>query len=85
MDLNPGGLISWIFVGLFAGWLAGVLVRGSGFGCLGNIVLGVIGAFIGGLLFAAMGISGTAGFLGSVAVATLGAVILLAIANLGRR
>ena len=85
MDLNPGGLFSWMLVGLQAGWIAGSLIRGAGFGCLGNIVIGVIGAFLGGLIFTAIGITGTAGFMGSLAVATLGAVILLAIANLGRR
>lgn len=58
---------------------------GAGFGCLGNTVIGVVGAFLGGLIFTAIGITGTAGFLGSVAVATLGAVIVIAIAHLGRR
>ena len=85
MDLDPGGLLSWLLVGLLAGWIAGSLVRGAGFGCLGNTVIGVVGAFLGGLIFTSIGITGTAGFLGSVAVATLGAVILIAIANLGRR
>jgi uncharacterized membrane protein YeaQ/YmgE (transglycosylase-associated protein family) len=85
MDLQPGGIFSWLLVGLLAGWIAGTLIRGAGFGCLGNTIIGVVGAFLGGLIFTAMGISGSAGFIGSVAVATLGAVILLAIANLGRR
>lgn len=85
MDLNPGGPLSWLLVGLIAGWIAGSLIRGSGFGCLGNTIIGVVGAFVGGLIFTAIGITGTTGFLGSVAVATLGAVILIAIANLGRR
>lgn len=85
MDLNPGGIIAWIFVGLLAGWIAGSLIRGAGFGCLGNIGIGIVGAFLGGLIFSAIGYEGSAGFLGSVAVATLGAVTLLAIANLGRR
>ncbi len=85
MDLQPGGIFSWLLVGLLAGWVAGILIRGSGFGCLGNTIIGVIGAFLGGLIFTALGVEGSAGFLGSLAVATLGAVILLAIANLGRR
>jgi uncharacterized membrane protein YeaQ/YmgE (transglycosylase-associated protein family) len=84
-DLNPGGVFAWILVGLLAGWIAGQLTRGHGFGCFGNVVIGFLGAIIGGLLFSAIGATGTLNFIGSVAVATLGAVILLAIANLARR
>ena len=85
MDLDPGGLFSWLVVGLLAGWIAGVVTRGSGFGCVTNVVIGVLGAFIGGLLLEILNVSGTAGFLESLAIATLGAVVLLAIANLARR
>jgi uncharacterized membrane protein YeaQ/YmgE (transglycosylase-associated protein family) len=85
VDLNPGGLISWLIVGLLAGWIAGIVTRGGGFGCITNIVIGVIGAFIGGLILEILNINGTAGFLESLAIATLGSVILLAIANLARR
>jgi len=67
----------WILlVGLIAGWLAGKLMKGSGFGVLGDIVIGVIGAFIGGFLFRLVGIF-AGGFIGSVIVATIGAVVLL--------
>jgi uncharacterized membrane protein YeaQ/YmgE (transglycosylase-associated protein family) len=85
VDLNPGGLISWLIVGLLAGWIAGIVTRGGGFGCITNIVIGVIGAFIGGLILEILNVNGTAGFLESLAIATLGSVILLAIANLARR
>ncbi|HEX5166359.1 MAG TPA: GlsB/YeaQ/YmgE family stress response membrane protein [Thermomicrobiales bacterium] len=85
MDLDPGGIISWLIVGLLAGWIAGIVTRGGGFGCVTNIVIGVIGAFIGGLILEVLNVNGTAGFLESLAIATLGAVILLAIANLARR
>lgn len=85
MHLNPGGVFAWIIVGLLAGWISGQLTRGAGFGCFGNLVIGFIGALIGGLLFSAIGVRNAVGFVGSVAVATLGAVILLAIANLARR
>ena len=85
MDLDPGGLLSWLVVGLLAGWIAGNVTRGSGFGCITNIAIGVIGAFIGGIILELFSVDGTAGFLESLAIATLGAVILLAIANLARR
>jgi uncharacterized membrane protein YeaQ/YmgE (transglycosylase-associated protein family) len=85
MDLDPGGLFSWLAVGLLAGWIAGIVTRGSGFGCITNIIIGVIGAFIGGIILELLNVDGTAGFLESLAIATLGAVILLAIANLARR
>lgn len=85
MDLNPGGIIAWILVGLIAGWIAGNLTRGRGFGCLANVVIGILGALVGGLLFSLAGAEGTAGFISSVAVATIGAIILIAVARLGSR
>jgi uncharacterized membrane protein YeaQ/YmgE (transglycosylase-associated protein family) len=77
----PRGLIAWLFLGLVAGWLAGKLARGRGFGCITDIILGLIGSFIGGWVFTKLGIFG-GGFLFSLAAATLGAVILVAIAHL---
>jgi uncharacterized membrane protein YeaQ/YmgE (transglycosylase-associated protein family) len=62
---------------LAAGWLAGQLVKGGGFGMLGDIIVGVIGALIGGFLFSALGVSSGGGLLGSLIVATIGAVVLL--------
>ena len=82
MDLNPGSLIAWIIVGFLAGWLAATLSRGRGFGCLGNTAIGLAGAIVGGLLFSALGINGTAGFIGSVIIASIGAALLLVIAGL---
>ena len=76
-------LLSWLFLGLVAGWLAGKLARGRGFGCITDIVLGLIGSVIGGWIFTQLKIgSGTGGFIYSLAAATLGAVILIAIAHL---
>ncbi|HWG58504.1 MAG TPA: GlsB/YeaQ/YmgE family stress response membrane protein [Candidatus Acidoferrales bacterium] len=75
------GLILWIIIGLIAGWIAGKISRGRGFGCLVNIILGLIGAVIGGWIFTRLGIEAF-GFLGSLAAATVGAVILVAIARL---
>jgi uncharacterized membrane protein YeaQ/YmgE (transglycosylase-associated protein family) len=69
-------IVWFLLVGLVAGWLAGKLMKGSGFGVLGDIVIGVIGAFIGGFLFRLVGIS-AGGTIGSIIVATIGAVVLL--------
>jgi uncharacterized membrane protein YeaQ/YmgE (transglycosylase-associated protein family) len=69
-------IIWFLLVGLIAGWLAGKLTKGAGFGVLGDIVMGVIGAFIGGFLFRLVGIS-AGGTIGSIIVATIGAVVLV--------
>lgn len=74
------GILSWIVVGLIAGWLAGVVVRGSGYGLIGDIVVGIVGALIGGFLAGSLfnmpdavnGINLT-----SILVAFLGAVLLI--------
>jgi uncharacterized membrane protein YeaQ/YmgE (transglycosylase-associated protein family) len=81
------GILAWIIVGLIAGWLAGELMRGSGFGLLGNIIVGIVGALLGGFLASALfnvadplsGINIT-----TVIVAFLGSVILLAILGMMR-
>jgi len=75
------GFVSWLLLGLVAGWLAGKIARGRGFGCIADIVLGLIGSYLGGWIFTKLGIFG-GGFLYSLAAATLGAVILVAIAHL---
>ena len=74
-------LIAWILIGLIAGWLAGKVTRGAGFGCLADVILGLIGALLGGWIFSKLGIFG-GGFLFSLAAATVGAVVLVAIARL---
>ncbi len=71
-------LIWFALVGLVAGWLAGKIMKGSGYGVVGDIVIGVIGAFVGGYLFSILGVSIGGGTLGSIAVATVGAVVLIA-------
>jgi uncharacterized membrane protein YeaQ/YmgE (transglycosylase-associated protein family) len=73
-------LVSWLLLGLVAGWLAGKIARGRGFGCIGDILLGLIGSYIGGWIFIKLGILG-GGFLYSLAAATLGAVILVSVAH----
>jgi uncharacterized membrane protein YeaQ/YmgE (transglycosylase-associated protein family) len=77
----PNGFWGWIIIGLIAGWLAGKISRGRGFGCITDIILGVVGSFIGGWIFIKLGIFG-GGFLYSLAAATLGAVVLVFIAHL---
>ena len=77
----PRTLIGWLLVGLIAGWLAGKVSRGRGFGCIANVILGLVGAVLGGWIFTKLGIFG-GGVLYSIAAATLGAVVLVAIARL---
>ena len=73
------GLISWLIIGAIAGWLAGNIMKGGGFGLLGNIVVGVIGSLLGGFLLG--GLLSSLGTLGSLLTALIGAVILLYIVD----
>ena len=70
------GILWWIVVGLIAGWLTGKVMKGSGFGALGDIVIGILGAIAGGFLFGLLGIAGSGGLIYSILVATLGAIVL---------
>ena len=78
--LNPGGIISWLAVGLVAGWVAGLTMSGGGYGIVRDIILGLIGAVVGGFV-SGFFIQGSAGFWGSIVVAFIGAYILIAIAR----
>jgi uncharacterized membrane protein YeaQ/YmgE (transglycosylase-associated protein family) len=72
------GILGWIVLGGLAGWLASHLVRGSGLGLLGDIVVGIVGGIIGGFIVGALGGTGVTGFnLWSFVVAVLGAILLL--------
>ncbi len=77
-------LVLFLLVGLIAGWLAGKIIRGSGFGVFGDIVIGVIGAGIGGFIFRLLGLS-PSGTIGNIVVATVGAVALLYVVKLIKR
>ena len=83
------GIISWIVVGLIAGWLAGMVMKGGGYGVIGDIVLGIIGAIVGGFLgstFLGLNVSGIN--LESIIVAALGAILVVFASRLltrGRR
>ncbi|GEM_PF-48293 len=74
MDIS--GLIIFLAIGAVAGWLAGTLMKGGGFGVLGNIVVGIVGSVVGGFVFGLLGIS-AGGLLGSIVTATAGAALLL--------
>ncbi|WP_457300206.1 GlsB/YeaQ/YmgE family stress response membrane protein [Phyllobacterium sp. P5_D12] len=78
-------LLIFLLVGLIAGWLASQLVRGGGFGLVGDLIVGVIGAFIAGYLFPRLGISLGSGIIGAIIAATIGAVILLFILRAVKR
>ena len=79
------GLIYWIVVGLIAGWLAGKVMKGGGYGILIDIVLGILGGVLGGWLFGMLGISAGGGLIGGIIVAFVGAVILVWITRLLKR
>jgi uncharacterized membrane protein YeaQ/YmgE (transglycosylase-associated protein family) len=74
--MESTGLIAFLLIGAIAGWLAGTLMKGGGFGLFGNIVVGIIGSVIGGYVFSLLGIS-AGGMIGSIVTATAGAAILL--------
>jgi len=78
-------IIIILIVGAVAGWLAGLIVRGIGFGLIGNIVVGIVGAFIAGWLLPRIGIVIGSGIIGSIVNATIGAVVLLVIIGLVKR
>ena len=78
-------LIIFLIIGAVAGWLAGLIVKGYGFGILGNMVVGIIGSFIGGWLFSHFGLWPAGGIFGALIGATVGAVILLLLLRLIRR
>jgi uncharacterized membrane protein YeaQ/YmgE (transglycosylase-associated protein family) len=80
IDLMPGGLISWILVGLISGWLAGLMMKGGGYGMFGDILVGLVGALVGGFLMGFF-VQGAAGFWGSILVSFLGACVFIAIAR----
>jgi uncharacterized membrane protein YeaQ/YmgE (transglycosylase-associated protein family) len=82
--LAPESIVAWIVIGAIAGWLAGLLVKGYGFGLIGNIVIGVLGAGIAGLLAPRLGLY-TESTGGNIIAALLGALLLLFLVGLVRR
>jgi len=76
------GIIAWVFVGLIAGWLAGRVMKGGGYGVVVDIILGILGGVVGGWVFHLLGIWPGGGIVGSIIVAFVGAVILVGITRL---
>jgi uncharacterized membrane protein YeaQ/YmgE (transglycosylase-associated protein family) len=79
------GFLAWIVVGLIAGWLAGQVMKGGGYGTLVDIILGLLGGVVGGWVFGMLGIWPGGGMIGSILVAFVGAVILVAISRVLKR
>ena len=75
------GILAALVVGGIAGWLAGLIMKGKGFGILMNIVIGIVGGVLGGWLFGLFGAELGAGMIGSIITATIGAVLLLRIVS----
>ena len=78
-------LLIWLIIGAVAGYLAGVIVKGYGFGVVGNIVVGIVGAFIASWLFPRLGFFPSGDVLAQIIAATIGAVVLLFLIGLVRR
>jgi uncharacterized membrane protein YeaQ/YmgE (transglycosylase-associated protein family) len=77
-------ILLWIISGIVAGWLTGLVMKGRGYGLLGNLVIGLLGGVIGGWLFSLFGLTAT-GWVGEIVVALVGGVVLVAIARFLRR
>ena len=84
MNLSAEALLVILFIGAIAGWLAGQIVQGTGFGLIGDIVIGIVGALTASLLFPRLGIHLGAGIVAEIIAATLGAVVLLLVLRLVR-
>jgi len=77
-------MLWFLLIGIIAGWLAGNIMKGGGFGLIGDLVVGVVGSFIGGYLFGYLGLGNAYGTLGEIGMATVGAIVLLGILRLIR-
>lgn len=84
MQMSNESLLVILFVGIIAGWLAGKVVRGTGFGLIGDLVVGVVGAFLATLIFPRLGIHLGTGLVSEIVFSALGAIILLLIVRLVR-
>jgi uncharacterized membrane protein YeaQ/YmgE (transglycosylase-associated protein family) len=84
MYLSNQSLLVILFVGLVAGWLAGKIVRGAGFGIIGDIIIGIVGALIASLLFPRLGIHLGTGLVSEIVYSAIGAIILLIVVRVLR-
>jgi uncharacterized membrane protein YeaQ/YmgE (transglycosylase-associated protein family) len=85
MDADLQAILIVVLLGAIAGWLAGLIVKGGGFGLIVNIILGIGGAFVGKYLFAQLGISIGSGLIPTMVSAVAGAVVLVVIVSLLRK
>ncbi len=83
--MDPQTLLIWLVIGAVAGWLAGMIMKGGGFGLVGDIVIGILGAVVAGYLFPRLGFNIGPGIVGEVVAAVIGACLLLFVARLVRR
>jgi uncharacterized membrane protein YeaQ/YmgE (transglycosylase-associated protein family) len=79
---SPYGLLIMIAIGVIAGWIAGQVMRGGGFGLGGNLVVGVLGSIIGSYLFSLLGLRVTYGYIGPIIMSSIGAMVLLFVIDL---
>jgi uncharacterized membrane protein YeaQ/YmgE (transglycosylase-associated protein family) len=84
MNMSGESLLVILFVGIVAGWLAGQVVRGTGFGIVGDLIVGILGAFVGSWLLPRLGIHLGAGVISAIVNATIGAILLLLVVRLIR-
>jgi len=84
MRLSNEGILVILFVGLVAGWLAGKIVRGAGFGIIGDILVGIAGALVASLLFPRLGIQLGTGMVSEIVYSAIGAILLLLVVRLLR-
>ena len=84
MHISNEGLLVILFVGLVAGWLAGKVVRGTGFGIIGDIIVGIAGALVASFLFPKLGITIGSGLVSEIIYSAIGAIILLLVVRLVR-
>ena len=84
MYFSSESLLVILFVGLVAGWLAGQIVQGTGFGIIGDMAIGIVGAFIGDWMLPRLGIQVGFGIIGAIIDATIGAIVLLLVIRLVR-
>ena len=83
--LEPQSILAWIVIGAIAGWLAGLIVKGGGFGLLGNIVVGIVGAVVAGWLLPYLGITLGGGIIAAIIHSAIGAVIVLVIISMVKK
>ena len=83
--MDAQALIIWLIVGAIAGWLAGMVVKGTGYGLIGDIIVGIVGGLIAGWLLPQLGIAIGGGFIAAIINAFIGAVILLILLRLIKR